>query len=137
MDVGTQLRLKRNIHVVSKDYLVRLHVFLVRWISHQSCFFVQTIGNSSRRECIGTTVTVLPFLREEICQRKGVSLLSKIDLFLLLFVQDLTCNSPLLQISNCGLVRERFLMPSIPLVLPSAANGEVAIISILHMDVTD
>ena len=95
------------------------------------------MGNSSRRGYLGTTATILTFLQEESCQQRGVALLSGIELFLLLFVQDLTYLFPLLQLNNVDLVRKRFLVPSIPLVLPPSANGEVAIISILQMDVTD
>ena len=62
---------------------------------------------------------------------------SKIQLFLLLFVQDITCLFPPLQLINGNLVWKRFIVPSIPLVLPPVANGEFAIISILHVDVTD
>ena len=44
---------------------------------------------------------------------------------------------PFLQIGNDDLVSKRFLFPSILLVRPPAANFEVSIILILHMDVTD
>ena len=136
LDVGTEIRLKINIHVVNKDYLTRIQVSLGRWRSHQRCFRVWTIGKSSRRGCLGTTVTVLTFLWGEIRQQWGVAILSKIDLFILLLFQYINWLFPVLQLSNDGLARERFFVPSIPLVLPSAANGEVAIILILHTDVT-
>ena len=44
---------------------------------------------------------------------------------------------PLLQLRNGNLVRKRFLVPFIPLVLPPAYNGEVTVILVLHMDVID
>ena len=62
LDVVTYLFLKINIYVVKKDHLARLHVLLGRWISHLSCFCIQTIGDSSRRGCLVTTATVLNFL---------------------------------------------------------------------------
>ena len=137
LDVVTELHLKINIHLFRKYSLSRLHVSLGQWRSHQSCFCIWTIGDSSRRGCLGTTATVFPFLWEKRRQRRGVTLLSKIHIILLLFVQGITCFFPLLQIINGNLVCKRFLVPSILLVLPPAANGEVAIISILHMDVID
>ena len=137
LDVGTDIFLKRNINVVNKYPLAHLHVPLGRWRSQQICFHVQTIGNSSCRGYLGTTATIITFLREEICQRQGVALLSKIEQFLLLFVQDITRLLPLLQLSNGYLVCKRFIVHSISLVLPPSAKGEVVIILILHMDVTD
>ena len=81
LDVVTELFLKRNIQVVKKCSLASLHILLWWWRSLQSCVCVQTIGDSILRGFLGTIAKVFLFLREEIRQRRGVALLSKIDLF--------------------------------------------------------
>ena len=55
MNVVTEIFLKRNINVVNKYSFTHLLVLLGWWISHQGCFRVRTIGNSSHRGCLGLT----------------------------------------------------------------------------------
>ena len=58
LDVVTELQPKRNVHVVNKDSLAHLHVFLGWWISHQSFFAFELLATPAAE---GVLVPPPPF----------------------------------------------------------------------------
>ena len=129
--------MKRNIHIVNKDSLAQLHVLLGRWRSHQICFCVCTIGNYSRRGCLGTTATVLPFLREKSVNGEVLLFFPKFSCFFSFLFRISPAFSLFFSSSMVIFFTSTFLCPPFLLCPPPATNGEVAIILILHMDITD